>query len=236
MALLKAENLFSGYHAMEILHGVSIEVNEGEIITIIGPNGAGKSTLMKTIFGLLKPTQGNILLSEQDITSLPPNVIVRYGISYVPQVENIFSTLTVKENLEMGAFISKDPRFVQRKMEDIFTLFPILKSRETQRVGKMSGGERQLVAMGRALMLEPSVLMLDEPTAALAPKLSRMIFDKIKEINQRGVSLLLVEQNARESLSISHRGYVLAEGKNKLEGTGKELLSDPEVGRLYLGG
>jgi ABC-type branched-subunit amino acid transport system ATPase component len=236
MAILKADNVTSGYGVMEILHGVTVEVLKGEIITIIGPNGAGKSTLMKTIFGLLKPMNGTVLLGDKEITGLPPSHIVRHGLCYVPQVENVFPSLTVKENLEMGAFIKDDRRVVQKRIEEIYVLFPILKARESQRVGKMSGGERQMVAMGRALMLDPSVLMLDEPTAALAPNLSQMIFEKVKEINKEGVSLLLVEQNAKESLKISHRGYVLADGKNKFEGTGAEILSEQEVGRLYLGG
>ena len=236
MAALKADNVTSGYGAMEILHGVTVEVLKGEIITIIGPNGAGKSTLMKTIFGLLKPSNGIVLLGDEEITGDPPNQIVRQGLCYVPQVENVFPSLTVKENLEMGAFIKDDRRFVRRRIEEIYALFPILKTRESQRLGKMSGGERQMVAMGRALMLDPSVLLLDEPTAALAPKLSQMIFEKVKEINKGGVSLLLVEQNAKEALKISHRGYVLADGKNKFEGTGAEILNDQEVGRLYLGG
>jgi ABC-type branched-subunit amino acid transport system ATPase component len=236
MAVLKADNVTSGYGVMEILHGVTVEIRKGEIITIIGPNGAGKSTLMKTIFGLLKPIRGKIVLEDREITGLPPSLIVRHGLCYVPQVENVFPSLTVKENLEMGAFIKDDRRFVQARLEEIYSLFPSLESRQSQRVGKMSGGERQMVAMGRALMLDPSILMLDEPTAALAPKLAQMIFEKVKEINKGGVSLLLVEQNAKESLKISHRGYVLADGKNKFEGTGNQLLSDREVGRLYLGG
>lgn len=221
---------------MEILHGVSLEVREGEIVSIIGPNGAGKSTLMKTIFGLLKPTQGQIAFKEEEIAGLPPNEIVRKGLCYVPQVDNIFPSLTVEENLEMGAFIEDDPKVIEERMEGVYELFPLLQERRRQRVGKMSGGERQMVAMGRALMLDPELLMLDEPSAALAPKLAEMIFEKIKEINSAGVSLLIVEQNAKESLKLADRGYVLADGQNKLEGPGEELLTDPEVGRLYLGG
>ena len=236
MSLLKVDNVNSGYGEMEILHGVSLEVREGEIVSIIGPNGAGKSTLMKTIFGLLKPTQGQIAFKEEEIAGLPPNEIVRKGLCYVPQVDNIFPSLTVEENLEMGAFIEDDPRVIEERMEGVYELFPLLQERRRQRVGKMSGGERQMVAMGRALMLDPELLMLDEPSAALAPKLAEMIFEKIKEINSAGVSLLIVEQNAKESLKLADRGYVLADGQNKLEGPGEELLTDPEVGRLYLGG
>ena len=236
MSLLKVESVNSGYGEMEILHGVSIEVNEGEIVSIIGPNGAGKSTLMKTIFGLLKPTQGRITFKEEEITGLPPNEIVRKGLCYVPQVDNVFPSLTVEENLEMGAFIEDDPQVVEERKAQVYELFPLLRERRRQRVGKMSGGERQMVAMGRALMLDPELLMLDEPSAALAPKLAEMIFEKIKEINSAGVSLLIVEQNAKESLKLADRGYVLADGQNKLEGPGEALLTDPEVGRLYLGG
>jgi branched-chain amino acid transport system ATP-binding protein/neutral amino acid transport system ATP-binding protein len=236
MSLLKVEGVHSGYGEMEILHGVSIEVREGEIVSIIGPNGAGKSTLLKTIFGLLRPTKGQITFKEEGITGLPPNEIVRKGLCYVPQVDNIFPSLTVQENLEMGAFIEDDPRIISERMEGVYELFPLLKERRRQRVGKMSGGERQMVAIGRALMLDPKLLMLDEPSAALAPKLAEMIFAKIKEINGQGVSLLIVEQNAKESLKLAHRGYVLADGQNKLEGPGLKLLTDPEVGRLYLGG
>ncbi len=236
MSLLKVESVNSGYGEMEILHGVSIEVNEGEIVSIIGPNGAGKSTLMKTIFGLLKPTQGRITFKEEEITGLPPNKIVRKGLCYVPQVDNVFPSLTVEENLEMGAFIEDDPQVVEERKAQVYELFPLLRERRRQRVGKMSGGERQMVAMGRALMLDPELLMLDEPSAALAPKLAEMIFEKIKEINSAGVSLLIVEQNAKESLKLADRGYVLADGQNKLEGPGEALLTDPEVGRLYLGG
>lgn len=236
MAMLTVENVNSGYGQMEILHDVSIKVDQGEIVSIIGPNGAGKSTLLKTIFGLLKPTQGSIHLKDDEITGMVPSTIVKHGLSYVPQVDNIFPSLTVTENLEMGAYIIKDYNKVQARIAEIFKLFPILAERRTQRVGKMSGGERQLVAMGRALMLNPFALLLDEPTAALSPLLADMIFKKITEINASGVSILIVEQNARQTLSISNRGYVLADGKNKLDGKGADLLADPEVGKLYLGG
>ncbi len=236
MSLLKVEEVTSGYGEMEILHGVSIEVHKGEIVSIIGPNGAGKSTLMKTIFGLLRPTQGRVLFREQEVTGLPPNELVRHGLCYVPQVDNVFPSLTVQENLEMGAFIEEDPKAIASRMAGVYELFPLLRERRRQRVGKMSGGERQMVAIGRALMLNPQLLMLDEPSAALAPKLAEMIFAKIKEINSTGVSLLIVEQNAKESLKLADRGYVLADGRKKLEGPGPKLLTDPEVGRLYLGG
>lgn len=234
MSLLKVEHITSGYGDMEVLHDVSIHVEEGEIVSIIGPNGAGKSTLMKTIFGLLKPTQGRIYFKGREITGLAPDRIVRQGLAYVPQVDNVFPSLTVQENLEMGAFIRTDD--FSDRLEEIYGLFPLLKERRWQRLGKMSGGERQMVAMGRALMLDPELLMLDEPSAALAPKLAELIFDRIVAINATGVAILIVEQNAKKSLELADRGYVLAAGQNRFTGTGAELLKDPEIGRLYLGG
>ena len=234
MSLLTVNAVTSGYGDMEILHGVSIEVGAGKIVTVIGPNGAGKSTLMKTIFGLLTPTAGQITFAEEEITGLSPDLVVRRGMAYVPQVENIFPSLTVHENLEMGAFILTDD--FSRQLEEIYELFPILKDRRKQRVGKMSGGERQMVAMGRALMLDPKLLMLDEPSAALAPNLAATIFERIVAINASGVAILIVEQNAKESLKVSHRGYVLASGRNRFEDTGENLLANQDVGQLYLGG
>lgn len=219
---------------MEVLHEVSVELDTGEIVTIIGPNGAGKSTLMKTIFGLLKPTGGKILFDGKNITGLPPDRIVRLGMAYVPQVDNVFPSLTAQENLEMGAFILT--RNFSDRMDDIYGLFPLLKERRRQRVGRMSGGERQMVAMGRALMLNPKLILLDEPSAALAPNLAAMIFDRITAINQTGVAILIVEQNAKESLRLSDRGYVLASGRNRFKDTGKNLLTNKEIGELYLGG
>jgi ABC-type branched-subunit amino acid transport system ATPase component len=234
MSLLQVDAVTSGYGDMEILHGVSIAVDTGEIVTVIGPNGAGKSTLMKTIFGLLRPTAGRITFAGREITGLAPDQIVRRGMAYVPQVENVFPSLTVRENLEMGAFILTHD--FSERIEEIYELFPILKDRRKQRVGKMSGGERQMVAMGRALMLKPKLLMLDEPSAALAPNLAAMIFDRITAINEDGVAILIVEQNAKESLKLSDHGYVLAGGRNRFEDTGKNLLVNEEVGQLYLGG
>ena len=234
MSLLTVNAVTSGYGDMEILHGVSIEVGTGKIVTVIGPNGAGKSTLMKTIFGLLIPTAGQITFAEKEITGLSPDLVVRRGMAYVPQVENIFPSLTVNENLEMGAFILTDD--FSRQLEEIYELFPILKDRRKQRVGKMSGGERQMVAMGRALMLDPKLLMLDEPSAALAPNLAATIFERIVAINASGVAILIVEQNAKESLKVSDRGYVLASGRNRFEDTGENLLANQDVGQLYLGG
>lgn len=234
MPLLKAENVTSGYGDMEVLHGVSLTVQQHEIVTIIGPNGAGKSTLMKTIFGLLKPTEGTIEFNGTDITSMAPDRIVRQGLAYVPQVENVFPSMTVHENLEMGAFILGGD--LRDRLSQIYELFPALSTRKRVRVGKMSGGERQMVAMGRALMLDPKLLMLDEPSAALAPNLTAMVFDQIAAINQEGVAILIVEQNAKESLKLSHRGCVMAGGVKCFEDSGAQLLANEDIGRLYLGG
>jgi ABC-type branched-subunit amino acid transport system ATPase component len=219
---------------MGILHDVSIRVEPAEVVTLIGPNGAGKSTLLKTIFGLLTPTAGRILFRDTDITGVKPPLLVRRGMSYVPQVDNVFPSLTVQENLEMGAFVREDG--LAQRLEDVLALFPALRLKRTQKVGSLSGGERQMVAMGRALMLDPTLLLLDEPSAGLAPRLVGLVFEKIAAINQTGVALLIVEQNARESLRLSHRGYVMASGQVRLEGRGAELLQDEQVGRLYLGG
>ena len=234
MPLLEAQGIHSGYGGMEVLHGVSVALEPGELVTIIGPNGAGKSTLLKTVFGLLTPTQGRVLLGGEDITGAPPHRIVRRGMCYVPQVDNVFPSLTVQENLEMGAFILRGG--IEARLARVYELFPALTARRRQRVGKMSGGERQMVAMGRALMLDPKVLLLDEPTAALAPNLVEQVFQSILAIRESGVAILMVEQNARQSLAISDRGYVLVDGRNRHQGTGQELLADEEIGRLFLGG
>lgn len=234
MSLLSVEKLSGGYGDMQVLYDVSLQVQEGELVSIIGPNGAGKSTLMKTIFGLLRPWGGRVVYAGRDITGVPPQQMVRIGMGYVPQVDNVFPSLTVEENLEMGAFILDGD--LEARKERVFQLFPRLRERRRQRVGRMSGGERQMVAMGRALMLEPKLLLLDEPSAGLAPKLVDHIFEQIQLINQAGVAIVMVEQNARRSLEIAHRAYVLAAGRNRFEGRGHDLLNDPEVGRLYLGG
>ena len=234
MKVLKARNLISGYGEMDILHGVSIELGDKEIVSIIGPNGAGKSTLLKTIFGILTPREGVVELHGEKVTGLSPDKIVRRGMSYVPQLDNVFPSLTIQENLEMGAFIRTDD--YRDKLHEVYDLFPLLKERRNQKVGSLSGGQRQMVAMGRALMLDPKVLLLDEPSASLAPLLVGMIFEKIIDINTTGVTILIVEQNARETLKISDRGYVLAMGRKVFEDTGKAILENEEVGKLYLGG
>jgi ABC-type branched-subunit amino acid transport system ATPase component len=235
MIILEAEDITAGYTArVNILNNVSIRVTSGTIVSVIGPNGAGKSTLLKTIFGILKPSRGTITLKEEDITGLKPDRVAKRGISYVPQVDNVFPTMTIQENLEMGAFIRRDD--YSRRIEEIYELFPVLGERRKQKAGQLSGGQRQMVAMGRALMLDPQVLLLDEPSAGLAPNLVDMIFEKIVDINKTGVSMIIVEQNAREALKMAHHGYVLAMGRNVLDDTGEALLANEEVGRLYLGG
>ena len=234
MILLKAEDITVGYTEIDILHNVTVTVKSGEIVSVIGPNGAGKSTLLKTVFGILKPRNGNVTLKDEDITGLRPDRIVRKGISYVPQVENVFPSMTIQENMEMGAFIRNDD--YSQRLEEVFDLFPVLRERKKQKVGHLSGGQRQMVAMGRALMLDPQVLLLDEPSAGLAPVLVSGIFEKVKEINATGVAMIIVEQNAKEALKMAHHGYVLAMGKNVLDDTGEALLANEEVGHLYLGG
>jgi ABC-type branched-subunit amino acid transport system ATPase component len=235
MIILQAENITAGYTTeVNILYDVGIRLTSGQIVSVIGPNGAGKSTLLKTIFGILKPTNGKISLKDEDITGLKPDKVANKGISYVPQVDNVFPSLTVQENLEMGAFI-RDDDYSQR-LNEIYELFPILGDRRKQKAGQLSGGQRQMVAMGRALMVDPQVLLLDEPSAGLSPKLVEMIFEKIMDINKTGVSMIIVEQNAREALKMADHGYVLAMGRNVLDDTGEALLANEEIGRLYLGG
>jgi ABC-type branched-subunit amino acid transport system ATPase component len=231
---LTVTGVSAGYEQMEILHDVSIEVRAGEIVTLIGPNGAGKSTLMKTVFGLLRPRRGAIRFEDTDITGLAPSALVRRGISYVPQVDNVFPSLTVEENLEMGAVVREDD--VRPRLEAVLQLFPTLRAKRRLKAGGLSGGERQMVAMGRALMLDPRLLLLDEPSAGLSPVLVDTVFEKIEAINRAGVAILLVEQSAREALRRSHRGYLLAGGQVRLQGPGPALLENPDVARLYLGG
>lgn len=235
MALLQADRVISGYGDSEILHEVSLAVEENEIVSIIGPNGAGKSTLMKTIFGLLHPKSGSITLDGTDISKYKPYEIVRKRMCYVPQVANVFTTLTVEENLEMGAFVI-DSADIEERKERVYETFPKLRERRRQQAGKMSGGERQMVAMGGALMIDPKLVLLDEPSAGLSPKLVDEIFEHIQHINAEGIAILMVEQNARQSLQMAHRGYVLASGENRYEGDSREMLDNPEIGRLYLGG
>jgi branched-chain amino acid transport system ATP-binding protein len=232
--VLETEDLVAGYVSeVDILNGVSISVRQGEIVSVVGPNGAGKSTLIKTIFGFLKPRRGKVVFQGEDIAGAKPHTITRKGMSYVPQLDNVFPSLTVEENLEVG---SLDQSRTGDQIERMYELFPRLGERRGQTLGTMSGGERQMVAMARALMTEPHVLLLDEPSAGLAPAFVDAIFEKVADINRTGVTIVMVEQNARRSLAMSHRGYVLDVGQNKFEGSGKELLEDESVAELYLGG
>jgi ABC-type branched-subunit amino acid transport system ATPase component len=235
MKILEVKDVYSGYGDTEVLHGVSIYLTEGEIVTIIGPNGAGKSTLLKTIMGYLPPTRGRILFRDEDVTLLRPNEKVRKGIGYVPQLENVFPSLTVEENLEMGGYIEHKRRLTER-IEQAYGLFPVLKDRRNQRVRTMSGGQRQMLAMARALMTEPSLLLLDEPSAGLSPKVSASVFERITEIHQRGKSIIIVEQDAYQSLGISNRGYVLAMGQKEHEDEAHKILDSRKIREAYLGG
>ncbi len=273
-ALLELDNVFAGYGETEILHGVSARVEEKEIVVIVGPNGAGKSTLVKAAIGIVKPTKGKILFRTEDITGKAPERLVTEGLAYIPQNKNIFPTLTVLENLEMGA-ITRRPGLLTQigdtlvdvvvdtivetlrpsrkdadahvvspltraefddRVEWILKIFPNLRDKLRVNAGSLSGGEQQMVAMGKALVLDPVLLLVDEPSAGLAPKLVSLIFEKLQEINRRGTAILLVEQNAKRALAMANRGYVLEMGRNRYEGKGEALLTDPEVGRLYLGG
>ena len=232
--MLETEGLVAGYvPEVDILNGVSIRVSEGEIVTVIGPNGAGKSTLIKTIFGLLRPRSGTVLFRGDDIAGQKPHDCTRSGMSYVPQLDNVFPSLTVEENLELGAL---DRSRLNEQMDRMYELFPRLGERSSQQAGTMSGGERQMVAMARALMPDPQLMLLDEPSAGLAPAFVEAIFEKVEEINNAGVTLVMVEQNARRALAMSSRGYVLDLGKDRFEGPGQQLLGDPKVAELYLGG
>ncbi|MEJ7876531.1 MAG: ABC transporter ATP-binding protein, partial [Solirubrobacterales bacterium] len=266
-AMLAARNVVGGYvPEVDILNGVTLEVHEGEIVTLVGPNGAGKSTLIKTVFGLLEPREGEVTFRGEQIGGLKPHEITRLGLSYVPQLDNVFPNLTVEDNLLMGGFVRSGISFragalmdslggserakrrqearereltmaqARERIDRMYTLFPRLGERRKQDAGTMSGGERQMVAMAKALMPDPSVLLLDEPSAGLAPAFVDAIFEKIADVNTEGVTILMVEQNATRALAMSDRGYVLDLGKERFEGPGKELIADPKVAELYLGG
>ena len=276
MSFLEARDIYSGYGETEILHGVSMHVEAGEFITIIGPNGAGKSTLVKTLIGLLKPRKGQVFLFGKDITGKNPEDLVHEGLAFIPQTNNTFPTMTVRENLEMGAItrrpgwiVTRDPLILpplfarlrrrlrdgssggsglepsiarwtkeelEARVEEVCRIFPNLRPKLDARVRSLSGGEQQMVALAKTLVLDPKCLLIDEPSAGLAPKLVSLAFAKIQEINDGGVAIVLVEQNAKKALALADRGYVLEAGRNRYEGPGQTLLHDPDVGRLYLGG
>lgn len=232
--ILEVENVYAGYvQDLNILQGINFSVAKGELVAVIGPNGAGKSTLAKAIFGLLIPNQGSIRFQGENIAGLKSNQIVKKGMCYVPQIQNVFPSLSVKENLEMGAFIRQGD--LKSPKDRIYQMFPRLRERRNQKAGTLSGGERQMLAMGRALMLDPDLLLLDEPSAALSPILVNGVFEQIKAINQMGKAIVLVEQNAKKALMMADRGYVLENGCDRFEGTGTELLNNPKVAELYLG-
>ena len=234
MAFFEGNNMTGGYgDGPDIINSCSINVDKGEIVAILGPNGAGKSTAMKAMLGLLNLKSGSVVIEDQNISKFSPQERVQRGISFVPQTKNVFSELTVRENLEIGGFLRKDD--IDIVINQIYELFPILSEKRGQVVGQLSGGQRQQVALGRALMIQPSVLMLDEPTAGVSPIVMDELFEHIVKVKKTGVAIIMVEQNAKQALSISDRGYVLVTGENKFEGSGKELLNDPEVRRSFLG-
>ena len=233
LPILVAEGVTSGYGEVPVVEDVSIHIGQDEIVTIIGPNGAGKSTVLKALFGFLPVWQGRVSLAGDDVTGLAPELLVCRGIAFVPQTENIFPSLTIRENLTMGGITRADG--VEERISWVFELFPVLAERPRERAGRLSGGQRQTLAIARALMLEPRILLLDEPSASLSPKMVETVLANVVEINRRGTAVLMVEQRARQALAISDRGYVLANGRNRLEGPASDLLASDEVRRLYLG-
>ncbi|HEV8142847.1 MAG TPA: ABC transporter ATP-binding protein [Methylomirabilota bacterium] len=234
--LLSVDGITAGYGKIDILHDVSLTISPGEIVSVIGPNGAGKSTAFKTIVGFLIPRSGRVLFNGDSIVGLRPDRVLRRGLAYVPQGRIVLPQMTVLENLEMGAYIERESGRVAASLERVFALFPILGERRRQKAGTMSGGEQQMVAIGRALMTSPRLILLDEPSLGLSPKFVTLIFDKLVEMKRSGFTLMLVEQNAARALAIADRGYVLELGRNRFEGPGRALLEDPEVKQLYLGG
>ena len=234
MSFLIGENMTGGYGAADILHGCTVSVELGEIVVIVGPNGAGKSTAMKALFGMLDLRGGSVRLDGEDITALSPQARVRHGMGFVPQTHNVFTSMSVEENLEMGAFIRRDD--IRHSLEQVYALFPVLKEKRRQPAGQLSGGQRQQVAVGRALMTQPKLLMLDEPTAGVSPIVMDELFDRIIEVARSGIAILMVEQNARQALHIADKGYVLVQGSNRYTDSGAALLANPEVRRTFLGG
>ena len=234
MISLVGKKLTAGYGGVDIIKDINLEVNEGEIVVIVGPNGAGKSTAMKALLGMLNLTSGLVEYSNEEITSMLPQNRINLGLAFVPQTQNVFTGMTVEENLEMGGFLREDE--ITDTINDVFNLFPVLKEKRSQNAGELSGGQRQQVAFGRALMTQPKILMLDEPTAGVSPIEMDELFSRILEVRKTGVGILMVEQNAKQALSIADRGYVLVNGKNSREGSGEELLNNPEVRKSFLGG
>ena len=234
MISLEGTNLTAGYGGVDIIKNINLQVKQGEIAVIVGPNGAGKSTAMKALLGMLKLSDGSVKFAQDDITSMLPQDRVNLGIAFVPQTQNVFTGMSVEENLEMGGFIRDDD--ISLTIEDIYNLFPILKEKRNQNAGELSGGQRQQVAFGRALMTKPKILMLDEPTAGVSPIVMDELFSRIIEVGKTGVGILMVEQNAKQALNIADRGYVLVNGKNSREGSGQDLLNNPEVRKSFLGG
>lgn len=232
-AVLKVSNLTTGYGDVQVVDDFNAVVHEDEIVTLIGPNGAGKSTVIKSIFGFVEPWSGEVLFQDEDIAGEEPEDIVRKGVSWVPQRQNIFKEMTVRENLEMGGYIRESG--IDSRIDEIYDVFPALRQRDTEKGGALSGGQRQMLAMGRALMLDPELLLVDEPSAGLAPELVDTAFDNIEKVRDRGTAILMIEQNATKALERSDRGYVLDQGSNRFEGTGTELLENDEVAQLYLG-
>ena len=234
MSLIDLKNIVAGYGGAPILNGVNIAINTSDIGVIVGPNGAGKSTTLKAIFGLLTVTEGTVTFAGEDVTNYEADRLVPMGLSFVPQEHNVFTSMSVHENLEMGAFIRRDD--YSDTLEQVYEMFPDLKAKRRQPAGELSGGQRQMVAMGRALMSKPKLLMLDEPSAGLSPRYMMEIFEQVVKINAAGVGILMVEQNARQALAFATKGFVLTSGQNRFTGTGQELLDDPEVAKSFLGG
>ncbi|MEP7241482.1 MAG: ABC transporter ATP-binding protein [Devosia sp.] len=234
MPLIEVKDVVGGYGGAPVLNGVNVAIEQSDIGVIVGPNGAGKSTTLKAIFGLLKVTAGSIAFAGHDIANSLPDRLVPMGLSFVPQEKNVFTSLTVEENLEMGAFIRRDD--FSDTLSEVYGMFPVLAEKRRQPAGELSGGQRQMVAMGRALMSKPKLLMLDEPSAGLSPRYVLEIFEKIVDVNKAGVAILMVEQNARQALAFATRGFVLTQGQNRFTGSGAELIADPEVAKSFLGG
>ena len=231
-ALLSLQNITSGYGSMQVLHDVSLDVEERQIVSLLGPNGSGKTTVLRTIFGVIQPWQGKVLFRENDISGTPPDRVARMGICYVPQEGNIFPNLTVKENLEMGAYLRTDD--IRGTLEEVYEFFPALTNRRKSRAGELSGGMRQMLAIGRAMMMNPALLMLDEPSTGLAPNLVDQIFENIRDLNKTGMTIFLVEQNA-QALGCSDHSYILEGGEKRAEGKASDLAKDEDIGRMYLG-